>query len=338
MNSFYTREDTLKALERHPELESDVPADFVQNKEPKLLVDDLTPVEWPDDPDLEWCPPGHGDVYTALQSSGTLDELLEKGYEYAFLSNSDNLGAVLDPRVLSWFAAEELPFVMEVCEKTPADRKGGHPAVLKETGRLVLRETAQTPEEDLERFSDIDTWKYFNTNNLWVNLRALAAVLEENDGVLGLPMIVNRKTVDPGDKSTPEVFQLETAMGAAVGVFEGAQTLVVPRRRFAPVKTTSDLLVLRSDAYVLTDDCRVQPSPELSGGLPLVELDPDHYKLLRDFDARFPAGPPSLVQAQRLAVEGDVRFGRDVVVRGEVTVRQEGSDQLVIEDGAVLEG
>jgi UTP--glucose-1-phosphate uridylyltransferase len=338
MNSFYTREDTLKALERHPELESDVPADFVQNKEPKLLVDDLTPVEWPDDPDLEWCPPGHGDVYTALQSSGTLDELLEKGYEYAFLSNSDNLGAVLDPRVLSWFAAEELPFVMEVCEKTPADRKGGHPAVLKETGRLVLRETAQTPEEDLERFSDIDTWKYFNTNNLWVNLRALAAVLEENDGVLGLPMIVNRKTVDPGDKSTPEVFQLETAMGAAVGVFEGAQTLVVPRRRFAPVKTTSDLLVLRSDAYVLTDDCRVEPSPELSGGLPLVELDPDHYKLLRDFDARFPAGPPSLVQAKRLAVEGDVRFGRDVVVRGEVTVRQEGWDQLVIEDGTVLEG
>jgi UTP--glucose-1-phosphate uridylyltransferase len=338
MNSFYTREDTLAALERHPELESDVPADFVQNKEPKLLVEDLTPVEWPGEPALEWCPPGHGDVYTALQTSGTLEALLEKGYEYAFLSNSDNLGAVLDPRVLSWFAAEELPFVMEVCEKTPADRKGGHPAVLKETGRLVLRETAQTPEDDLERFSDIDTWKYFNTNNLWVDLRALAAVLDENDGVLGLPMIVNRKTVDPGDKSTPEVFQLETAMGAAVGVFEGAKTLVVPRRRFAPVKTTSDLLVLRSDAYVLTDDCLVEPSPELADGLPLVELDSDHYKLLRDFDARFPAGPPSLVACKRLAVEGDVRFGRDVVARGEVEVSNDGSDQLVIDDGTVLEG
>ena len=338
MNSFYTREDTLAALERHPELASDVPADFVQNKEPKLLVDDLTPVEWPDDPALEWAPPGHGDVYTALQSSGTLDALLEKGYEYAFLSNSDNLGAVLDPSVLSWFAAKDLPFVMEVCEKTPADRKGGHPAVLKETGLLVLRETAQTPEEDLERFSDIDTWKYFNTNNLWVNLRALAKVLDENDGVLGLPMIVNRKTVDPGDKSTPEVFQLETAMGAAVGVFEGAKTLVVPRRRFAPVKTTSDLLVLRSDAYVLTDDCLVEPSPELADGLPLVELDADHYKLLRDFDARFPAGAPSLVECRRLAVEGDVRFGRDVIARGEVEVVNDGADQLVIDDGTVLEG
>jgi UTP--glucose-1-phosphate uridylyltransferase len=337
MNSFYTREDTLAALERHPELESDVPADFVQNKEPKILVDDLTPAEWPDDPSLEWCPPGHGDVYTALRTSGTLDSLIEQGYEYAFISNSDNLGAVLDPRVLSWFAAEELPFVMEVCEKTPADRKGGHPAVLKETGRLVLRETAQTPEDDLERFSDIDRWRYFNTNNLWVNLRALAAVLDENDGVLGLPMIVNRKTVDPGDKSTPEVFQLETAMGAAVGVFDGAKTLVVPRRRFAPVKTTSDLLVLRSDAYVLTDDCLVEPSAELADDLPLVELDSDRYKLLRDFEARFPAGPPSLIACKRLAVEGDVRFGRDVVCRGEVEIHHDGSDQLVIEDGTVLE-
>ena len=338
MNSFATRDDTLRALEQHSELASDVPPDFVQNKEPKITVEDRFPVEWPDDPQLEWCPPGHGDVYTALQTSGTLEALLDRGYEYAFISNSDNLGAVRDPRVLTWFAAEGLPFVMEVCEKTPADRKGGHPAVLRETGRLVLRETAQTPEDDLERFGDIDTWRYFNTNNLWVDLRALATALEENDGVLGLPMIVNRKTVDPGDKSTPEVFQLETAMGAAVGVFEGARTLVVPRRRFAPVKTTSDLLVLRSDAYVLTDDCRVEPSPDLSDGLPLVELDSDHFKLLRDFDARFPSGPPSLVAARRLAVEGDVRFGADVVVRGEAAVRNDGDEQLVIDDGTVLEG
>jgi UTP--glucose-1-phosphate uridylyltransferase len=338
MDSFATSEDTLAALENHPEIASDLPADFLQNKEPKIRVDDLFPVEWPPDPSLEWCPPGHGDIYTALMTSGTLEQMLDAGYEYAFLSNSDNLGAVLDPRVLSWFAAEGLPFVMEVCEKTPADRKGGHPAVLKETGLLVLRETAQTPEEDLEKFGDIDTWKYFNTNNLWVNLRALAKVLDDNDGVLGLPMIVNKKTVDPGDKSTPEVFQLETAMGAAVGVFEGARTLVVPRRRFAPVKTTSDLLVLRSDAYVLTDDFRIEPSPELPDGLPLVELDSDHFKLLRDFDARFPAGAPSLVGAKKLAVEGDVKFGRDVVVRGEASVSNDGDEQLVIDDGEVLEG
>ena len=338
MNSFYTREDTLGALERHEELAADVPLDFLQNKEPKIRVDDLHPVEWPEEPALEWCPPGHGDVYTALQTSGMLDALLEHGYEHAFLSNSDNLGAVLDPRILAWFAAEGLPFCMEVCAKTPADRKGGHPAVLRETGRLVLRESAQTPEEDQERFADIDRWRFFNTNNLWVSLRALRDVLDERDGVLGLPMIVNRKTVDPGDDSTPEVFQIETAMGAAVGVFEGARVLDVPRRRFAPVKTTSDLLVLRSDAYVLTEEAHVEPAPERDGDLPLVDLDSRYFKLLREFDARFPAGPPSLVACDSLTVEGDVRFGRDVVARGAVELRNDGDEQLVVDDGAVLEG
>jgi UTP--glucose-1-phosphate uridylyltransferase len=163
-------------------------------------------------------------------------------------------------------------------------------------------------------------------------------VLREREGVLGLPMIVNRKTADPSDDSSPEVFQLETAMGAALGVIEGARVLSVPRTRFAPVKTTDDLLLLRSDAYVLTDDFHVALAPERGDGAPFVELDPRFFKRLRDFDARFPEGPPSLVAAERFAVEGDVRFGRDVVARGKVEVRQEGADQLVIDDGAVLEG
>ena len=49
-------------------------------------------------------------------------------------------------------------------------------------------------------------------------------------------MIVNRKTVDPTDPGSPEVVQLETAMGAAIGVFEGAAAIHVPRARFAPVE------------------------------------------------------------------------------------------------------
>src|SRR5215216_1372438 len=128
MDSFHTSEDTLAALREHPEIASDLPADFIQNKEPKVLVDDLQPVEWPPEPGLEWCPPGHGDIYTALLTSGTLEQMLEAGYEYAFISNSDNLGAVLEPRILAWLAAEEIPFLMEVTRKTEADRKGGHPA------------------------------------------------------------------------------------------------------------------------------------------------------------------------------------------------------------------
>jgi UTP--glucose-1-phosphate uridylyltransferase len=337
MNSFYTRDDSLEALERYPALKADVPLDFVQGKVPKLTEDGLEPVEWPDDPDLEWAPPGHGDLYTSLMTSGMLGELLGHGYEYAFVSNADNLGATLDERILGWFARERLPFAMEVADRTQADRKGGHLARRRDGGGLLLREIAQTPDDDLDSFQDVGRHRFFNTNTLWVNLRALASLMEERDGVLGLPMIVNRKTVDPGDPSSPKVIQLETAMGAAIDAFDRAAALRVPRERFAPVKTTDDLLVVRSDAYVLTDDAHVVVSPERRlPGLPLVELDSHYFKLLRDFDARFPSGPPSLVECERLTVKGDVRFGARVAVRGEVSVEQEGDDQLTIAEGSVL--
>ena len=336
MNSFYTRDDSLRALDRYPELGADVPLDFVQDKVPKLRADDLTPVTWPDDPELEWAPPGHGDLYTALVVSGMLEQLLERGYEYAFVSNADNLGAVLEPRILAWFAREQLPFAMEVADRTEADRKGGHLARRRDGG-LVLRETAQTPDEDLDAFQDVARHRFFNTNNLWVNLRTLDEAMRERDGVLGLPMIVNRKTVDPGDPGSPAVIQLESAMGAAIGVFEGTRALRVSRRRFAPVKTTSDLLALRSDAYVLTPESNVELAAERDGTPPFVDLDSRFYKLVRDFEARFAAGAPSLVACERLAVAGDVAFGRGVVVRGSVRVEHDGDGQLRIEDGAVLE-
>jgi UTP--glucose-1-phosphate uridylyltransferase len=329
MDSFYTHDDALAAL---GDFESELPLDFVQHKEPKIRTDDLQPVEWPDDPSLEWCPPGHGDLYTALLTSGMLEKLLEHGYRYAFVSNSDNLGAVLEPRILAWMAREEIPFVMEVTDRTEADRKGGHIAARGDG--YLLRETAQTPDEDLAALQDIGRHRYVNTNNLWIDLCALRSLMEEREGVLGLPLIVNRKTVDPGDSSTPEVLQLETAMGAAIGVFDGAQPVRVPRSRFSPVKTTEDLLALRSDAYVLADDARVELAPERRGTPPVVDLDSTYYKLLRDFDARFPAGAPSLVACERIAVEDDVTFGRDVVVRGTVTVR----GPRTIDDGSVLEG
>jgi UTP--glucose-1-phosphate uridylyltransferase len=339
MNSFATRDASLDAVGRYDALPvAGVPADFVQSKVPKLRADDLEPVSWPADPALEWAPPGHGDLYPSLQSSGMLEALLDGGYEYAFVANVDNLGAVMEPRILAWFQRERIPFLMEVADRTQADRKGGHLA-RRADGGLVLREVAQTPDEDLDAFQDIARHRFFNTNTLWIDLRALAAVLQERDGVLGLPMIVNRKTVDPGDSSSPAVLQLETAMGAAIDVFDGARAIRVPRTRFAPVKTTNDLLALRSDAYVLHDDGRIALARERSGdGAPLVDLDPAHFKLVRDFDDRFAAGAPSLVACERLAVRGDVAFGGRVVVRGSVTIEQGGDGQRRIEDGAVLEG
>ncbi|QEC50712.1 UTP--glucose-1-phosphate uridylyltransferase [Baekduia soli] len=320
MNSFATREDSLAALARHGDLSADLPADFVQNKVPKIEREGLAPVSWPADPSLEWAPPGHGDVYTALVTSGMLDALLRGGYRWAFISNSDNLGAVLDPRILAWLAGSGAPFLMEVADRTSSDRKGGHLARRRSDGALVLREIAQTPDEDLEAFQDTARHRFFNTNTLWIDLRALEALLGEV-GVLDLPMIVNRKTVDPADAASTPVIQLETAMGAAIGVFEGAAALRVPRSRFVPVKTTNDLLSLRSDAYVVGEGRAVHLAPERRGVPPFVDLDPEHFKLVEDFDARFAAGPPSLVACEALHVRGDVHFGAGVIVRGEVTVQ-----------------
>lgn len=337
MNSFATKDASLEALAPYEDLPVDgVPADFVQSRVPKLATD-FEPIEWSDDPELEWAPPGHGDLYPSLLDSGMLQALLDGGYEYAFIANADNLGAVLDPRILAWFAREKVPFAMEVADRTAADRKGGHLARRKKGGGLVLRELAQTADEDLSAFQDIERHRFFNTNTLWVHLPSLKAVLDERDGVLGLPMIVNRKTVDPTDSGSPAVLQLETAMGAAIDVFADARAIRVPKTRFAPVKTTDDLLALRSDAYVLHDDGRIEIADERQGSAPLVELDTRFYKLLSDFDERFAHGPPSLRGCERLRVRGDVRFGSGVVAVGDISIEHgDHEPPRVIEDGAVL--
>jgi UTP--glucose-1-phosphate uridylyltransferase len=264
-----------------------------------------------------------------------LSTLLERGFRYAMISNSDNLGAGLDPRIPAHLAAEEIPFLMEVVQGTEADRKGGHVARRRSDGRLVLRETAQTPEEDEDSFRDYRRWRYYNTNTLWVDLRVLAETLDRSDGVLELPLIVNRKTVDPRDPDSTPVIQLESAMGAAIGSFPGAALLLVPRTRFAPVKTTDDLLVLRSDVYELSPDLEVEPAPGRADGLPYVELDKRYYKLIDDFERRFPDGPPSLRQAERLVVHGDVTFRGDVSVRGAVSLDVD--EPTTIEPGTVLQ-
>jgi UTP--glucose-1-phosphate uridylyltransferase len=337
MNSFATREDSLAALERHPGLSADLPADFLQSKEPKVLAADLMPASWRANPELEWCPPGHGDLFVALQTSGVLDAMLDRGYRWAFVSNSDNLGAVLDPRILAWIASEQAPFVMEVADRTPADRKGGHIARRRSGDGLLLREIAQTPDADLDAFQDTSRHRYFNANSIWFDLRAVAAELERRGGVLGLPLIRNRKTLDPSDKNSPEVFQIETAMGAALGVVEGARALRVPRDRFTPVKTTNDLLALRSDAYEVAEDGRVVLVAERGGSPPDVELDPEYFRLVADFEPRVAAGAPSLRACRRLTVRGDVTFGAGVVVRGDVEIEAH-SGPVHLADGTVLEG
>ncbi len=316
MNSFRTSADTMAALSRYDSLPvDDLPLEFLQNKEPKLLLDGLLPVSYPKDPDLEWCPPGHGDLYTALRGTGLLGRLMEAGYRHVFVSNSDNLGAVPDARVAGWFAASGAPFAIEAVRRTPNDRKGGHFARRLSDGRVVLRESAQTLPADLEALGDLDRHKFTSTNNLWFDLQAMQDMLDAREGILGLPLIRNVKHVDPGDPRTPEVVQIESAMGAAIEVFPNALTIEVGRDRFVPVKTTNDLLVLRSDIYDLGGDFVLD---QASDAVPYIELDNDFYKQVGDFDKRFPDGAPSLRRASSFTVDGDFTFGHGVKVVGAV--------------------
>jgi len=318
MNSFSTSDSTLEHLRRYEShgLSAARDVELFQNQIPKIDALTKQPATWPADPALEWCPPGHGDLYPALLGSGWLDRLLAEGIRYAFVSNSDNLGAVMDPGILTYFASSDAPFLLEVTRRTESDRKGGHLACRKSDGRLLLREVAQCPEEDLDAFQDIERHLYFNTNSLWLRLDVLKQQLEANDGVLPLPMICNRKTVDPRDKNSTPVVQLECAMGAAIECFEGAAAIEVPRSRFAPVKTTSDLFCLRSDAYEVLPGGHVRLHPSRQGRPPVVEL-ADCYKLVDSLDGM---EIPSLIDCERLEIKGPVHFEAGVRLSGRVVI------------------
>lgn len=313
MHSFNTQADSLSFLRKYSQLPlPHLPLDFVQNKFPKIRKDDLSPLQNEND-NLNWNPPGHGEIYSVLASSGVLDKLMELGFEYAFISNSDNLGAVVDKKIFNYFAESKKPFLMEVCQRTEMDKKGGHLAQTK-GGQLLLRDTAQCPDDEIELFQDVNKYNYFNTNNLWVNLKALKQKLFETNNLLPLQLIVNEKEVD-GVK----VFQVESAMGAAISVFKDSRAVVVHRDRFAPVKKTTDLLTIWSDAYRLTGEYNLV----LENGMkkpPNIELDDRYYKTIEQLQEHFKEGIPSLKQCRSLAVHGNVYFGRNVEIIGDVKI------------------
>lgn len=339
MNSFTTDAESLAALAAYPQLEQRLPFSFLQHKEPKILKSTLLPASWPADPEKEWCPPGHGDIYAALMTSGMLVQMIEAGFQYAFVSNSDNLGAMLDLRILGYMATARLPFLMEVADRTPADRKGGHLAQ-RPDGQLILRELAQCPPQEVDAFQDTHRYRYFNTNNLWVHLPTLYNILRERAGVLGLPLILNEKPVDPTELDSPRVYQLETAMGSAIACFAGAQALVVPRSRFIPVKKNNDLLLLWSDVYALDESSHLvmalaRLAPPFNGA-PLIFLDERYYQFIDDMRERFPHGAPSLLNCTELRVEGNVYFGRNITLEGKVHIVNDSQSPLWIEDGTWL--
>jgi len=333
MNSFRTRGETEEALAAFPEIAvRGLPLGFLQNQVPRIERATGLPLRLPDE-EANWAPPGHGDIYPALAGTGLLRRLLSAGIRWAFVANVDNLGATVDPSILGYLEESGASFAMEVTRKSLADVKGG--TLVRHHGRLTLLEGAQVEPEHLADFQDIKAFSVFNTNNLWWRLDALERLLQ--DGHLEMPMIVNPKRV-----AGVEVVQLEQAMGAAIGCFAPAVGIQVPRKRFAPVKATCDLLALRSDAYWVDEGFAIRPNPERDPALgpPVIVLDERYYKGLEAFEARIPA-PLSLVRCRSLRIEGNLRFGRGVRIEGAVTLRSSACDEegpRIVPDGSCFEG
>lgn len=306
MNSFSTEDDTRRRL-GELRFEQELPLGFLQSQVPKIRPDGSLPEV---EAEYAWCPPGHGDIYASLLDSGLRDQLLQAGVRYLFVSNIDNLGAVLDSRPLSYMEEHGLSFLMEVTRRGEADKKGGHLA-MDSQGKLLLREVAQCPTEDMAHFQNVDKHRFFNTNNLWINLEAV------NESWTDLPLIVNKKPVKPHQPDSETVVQLEQAMGAAIGVARHTGAVEVGRERFLPVKTTNELLLLRSDLYRLRPDGVIETE---RAKLPSVDLDPAHFKMIADFERLVPS-IPSLEKVNSLKVRGSVTLTSEMSLHGDVCLQ-----------------
>nr|CAD1821197.1 unnamed protein product [Ananas comosus var. bracteatus] len=327
MNSFNTHEDTQKILEKYSKANIEIHT-FNQSKYPRLGVEDFLPLPCEGKTGKDgWYPPGHGDMFRSLLDTGKLGLFLSQvRKEYVFISNSDNLGGVVDIKILNHLLHSQNEYCMEVTPKTLADVKGG--TLISFEGRLQLLEVAQVPDENVNEFKSIERFKIFNTNNLWVNLKAIKRLVEAD--ALKMEIIPNPKEVDG-----VQVLQLETAVAAGIRFFDNTIGINVPRSRFLPVKATSDLLLVQSDLYAVDDGFVIRSEARISPSNPLVELGPE-FKKVANFLDRFKS-IPSIVELDRLKIHGDVWFGADVVLKGKVSITAKPGVKLEIPDGAVLE-
>ncbi|OWB55617.1 hypothetical protein B5S28_g1492 [[Candida] boidinii] len=329
MNSFNTNADTALIVKKYQGHRIKIKT-FNQSRYPRVFKDSLLPVPKSIDDRLDaWYPPGHGDLFESLVASGELDSLLDQGKEILFVSNGDNLGATVDTRILDHMLETGAEYIMELTDKTRADVKGG--TLINYGGEIRLLEIAQVPKSHVEEFKSIKKFKNFNTNNLWINLRAIKRLVEAND--LEVEIIPNSKSIAVGNNELG-VIQLETAVGAAIRHFKNAHGIVVPRTRFLPVKTCSDLLLVKSDLFYLQHGA-LKIDPSRFGGAPLVKLG-THFKKVIDFQQRIPH-MPKILELDHLTVTGNVNFGRDVQLKGTVIVVCNDGDRIDIPNGSILE-
>lgn len=308
MNSFNTHEETVRIIRKYRMHNLSIHT-FNQSCFPFVVKETMMPLpstKYDKTTREKWYPPGHGDVYNALFESGLLENLINQGKEYIFISNVDNLGATVNLDVLYHMINEESEFVMEVTDKTRADIQGGTLVSYRDKPHLL--EMSQVPSNHLEEFQSIHKFQTFNTNNLWVQLRAIQRLVAQD--IIDIQPIVSIRTV----KSNIKVVQLETAAGEAVQFFKNFIGVKVPRSRFLPVKSSSDLFLVQSNLYQIKHGSLIiNPSRSVST-IPIVKLGLD-FQHAKAYSARFEYGIPNIIDLDHLTVAGDVKFGSDITLK-----------------------
>lgn len=334
MNSFNTDEETSRIIRKYKGIDIEIHT-FNQSCYPRISRDSLLPIpkHYETRENIEaWYPPGHGDFYKSFQNSGLLRKFISVGREYCFISNIDNLGATVDLNILKLLldslSQTPIEFLMEVTDKTRADVKGG--TLIEYENKLRLLEIAQVPKDHVDEFKSVKTFKFFNTNNLWIGLKAIERILNTDE--MNMEIIVNNKTAENG----ANIIQLETAVGAAMKCFDGSIGINVPRSRFLPVKKTSDLMLVMSNLYNLRNGSLVMSPQRMFPTTPLVKLGDKHFSKVKDFLDRF-ASIPDIIELDHLTISGDVTFGKGATLKGTVIVIANHGDRIDLPAGTILE-
>jgi len=222
MNSEYTETDTQVILDKYSE-QVDIYCfnqEFLYRYYEEELENDVIRLH-----ETRY-PPGTGNFYESLYNSKVYSLLKERGIEYLFISNIDNLYARFDNKIYNYVYENKIPFLMEVCKRTETDKKGGTPVLWKDKYHLL--ELAQVNSVDYDDFTNISKFPYFNTNNFWIRLDEI-----KND--LDLYIISNKKTIN-----NEKLVQLESVIGSAYSLINNSKIIEINRDRFFPVKTLDD--------------------------------------------------------------------------------------------------
>ncbi len=312
-NSFNTQKDT-RAFFYQKKIKNLVYHEIIQNKFPRIetqLIDNeinYLPFSYSENYEQEWYPPGHGDIYRVFHINKIIESWLKQGKKFLFVSNSDNLGANIDLMIFGYFLKENLPFLMEVCQKTPLDRKGG--IIVEYQNEIRLVESVEVPKKNITDFENINKYCFFNTNSLWFYLPALLEILKNK---FEIPLIINPKTINKRD-----VIQLESAMGSIIRFFPSSKIIKVPRERFLAVKTNNELLLMRSD-YL--KDHKINLLRKKVDLVPEIKLSNNYHDLI-DFEKYFQV-IPSLINIEKLYLEGEIFFlnSGNIELTGEVIIK-----------------